>query len=142
MGRPRITDKRICSACDSTTTVIRKTKLGTLYECWRYHDGFVLCERCYCRYIDNPKNNPRNNKKWNPINKYRRIRFKDKVVSLKKNPREGICKLCGKKKGIDCKKTNMHHLEYHEDDPLKDTIEICVSCHTKESWRIRKEKRF
>lgn len=33
--------------------------------------------------------------------------------------------------------TQMHHFaEYHEDDPLKDTIEICQQCHAKESWRL------
>lgn len=51
---------------------------------------------------------------------------------MKDIPRKGICSKCGAVKGIDCKITHMHHLEYHPEDPLKDTIELCSSCHKKE----------
>ena len=30
----------------------------------------------------------------------------------------------------------MHHIKYHDDDPLKDTVELCVSCHNKEGFRL------
>jgi len=30
----------------------------------------------------------------------------------------------------------MHHIQYHEDDPLKDTVELCGRCHIAESIRL------
>jgi len=85
------------------------------------------------------KNNPEKtkgyHKKWNPINNPKRIRlrFKDKSVLLKENPRKGICSKC-------CKKgyTHIHHLEYHNNDVLKDAIELCASCHAYETWKSRR----
>jgi hypothetical protein len=62
----------------------------------------------------------------------RRLRFKDKYIMLKENPRTGKCSKCGKEIGIDIKQTQMHHIEYHENDPLKDTVELCVRCHVRE----------
>ena len=84
--------------------------------------------------ISNPKYCPENNKRRNPINspKYnkinnpRKIRFKDKRIILKENPRKGRCLKCGK-----IGRTNMHHQQYDESDPLKYTIELCTSCHMK-----------
>jgi len=75
------------------------------------------------------------NKIYNPIYQPRRIVFKGKRISIKKNPRIGVCNWCRAVVGIDCKQTQMHHVEYHDDDVLKDTIELCVSCHGKESMR-------
>lgn len=54
----------------------------------------------------------------------RRILFKNKRVAVDTNPRTGKCFNCGKI-GL----TNLHHTTYHEEDPLKDTIELCVGCH-------------
>jgi hypothetical protein len=72
--------------------------------------------------------------------------FKNRQVRLKESVRKGQCQKCGKKIGdsyIDCeglkaavKLTHIHHREYHDEDPLKDTIELCVSCHIKESWDL------
>ena len=77
------------------------------------------CYTCYHRLFINPKH-------CNRIASTR-IKFKDKRVYLKENPRKGICSQCGK---TDCR-TNIHHIKYHDNDPLKDTIELCVICHTK-----------
>jgi hypothetical protein len=30
----------------------------------------------------------------------------------------------------------MHHMEYHPEDPLKDTIELCVGCHIRRHTKI------
>jgi len=54
----------------------------------------------------------------------RRIYFKGKYITLDKNPRTGMCTNCGK-----VEHTNLHHINYHERDPLMDTVELCVSCH-------------
>jgi len=93
---------RFCSNCGSN----------------RYHaKGY--CNKCYCKLITNPK--------WRSINNKRRIKFKGKHILLKENPRTGVCSLCNHHG-----RTNTHHFaEYHDDDPLKDTIELCVSCHHK-----------
>jgi len=99
-----------------------------------------MCHKCYNKSINNPK--------WNPINGPRRINPKGNGhIYLKENPRKGVCSWCHKKKGDEytntegkiarIKQTLIHHIKYHE-DPLKDTIELCNSCHTKESIRLRK----
>jgi len=61
----------------------------------------------------------------------RRLNYKGKLVYLDKNPRRGVCQQCGAVKGNDCKRTNIHHLEYDEKNVLNNTIELCVSCHAK-----------
>lgn len=76
------------------------------------------------------------NPKWNPINNKKQLSFKGTKLLLRDNPRTGICSQCGARKGIECKKTHIHHIRYHNDDLLKDTIELCVSCHIKESHRL------
>ncbi len=57
--------------------------------------------------------------------------FKGKQILLQYNPKIGVCNLCRKVVPFDCKRTNMHHEEYDNTDPLKHTIEICVGCHCK-----------
>ena len=59
------------------------------------------------------------------------VGFKGKTIALHHNPRTGVCKICGRMKGKNLQTTHMHHFEYHEDDPLRATIEVCVSCHKK-----------
>ena len=65
--------------------------------------------------------------RWNS----RRLVYKDKRIVLKANPRTGYCSLCPNNIWNEsCERTSMHHFaEYHEDDPLKDTIELCNYCH-------------
>ena len=78
-----------------------------------------------------------------------RIYFRYKSIRVKKNPRAGVCKWCGRKngdiyinkKGKPCiVLTGIHHIQYHDDDPLKDTIELCQKCHGGETKRINSEK--
>lgn len=79
--------------------------------------------------ISNPKYRARYRKKS--------LNYKDKMITLSFNPRNGICSWCTRKIGKDIKRTNMHHFaEYHDENPLKDTVEICVSCHSYENWRL------
>lgn len=69
--------------------------------------------------------------------------FKGKSIRYDYELHKKVCIICGKKpsdeyinykgeKGI-IELTHLHHIEYHEDDPLKDAIEICVSCHHRKS---------
>ena len=106
---------RECSNCKSTNT---KKWIGS------------LCRKCYDKLIHHPLSS----KKDNP----RRIKFKDKRIHVKEIARNGICSFCGAVKGVDCKKTQLHHFKYHDDDPLKDTIELCVSCHNKQHDKLGK----
>jgi len=50
------------------------------------------------------------------------------------NPRTGVCSECGR---TNCK-TDIHHIQYHDYDPLRDTIELCVGCHNKTHPKSRK----
>ena len=79
----------------------------------------------------------------------RRLQFKNNRLNLTHNPRESKkCNQCNKGIGdeyIDSrgrpakiKRMHIHHVKYHEDDPLKDTFTLCPSCHQKESQRLRK----
>ena len=127
---------RNCCICRLTTSY--KDKNG--YEQWRLHNTKWYCKKCYYRVIVNPVRNK--------INAPRRIVFQDTRILLSNNPRKGVCEKCGIKLGDEyinakgkikiLKKTDMHHMEYHDDDPLKDAIEICPSCHFKETWRLRR----
>ena len=127
---------------------------------WLSHQGGWLCKIHFMKLIYNPKVPPEyrkkytqrvtkeTRKKWNNIFNPRKIQFKDKRIQLKENPRIGKCSHCSKKVGDEyinhkgelaiIKRMNMHHIEYHDDDPLKDTILLCNSCHTKESVRLRR----
>lgn len=118
-------NNRTCLICSSDKSTKSKG-----YENWyKYKDGY-LCHKCYSRLIGNPRRDPALIIKWNKITAPKRMRFKDKRITLKQRILTGICKLCNKK-GL----TNMHHIEYHDDDPLKDTIELCVGCHRKQHAR-------
>lgn len=89
--------------------------------------------------------NPILNRKWNPINHPKQIRFKNKQIILEENPRIGFCNICKKSIGDEyinskgktakIKLTHMHHMNYHNDNPLKDAIELCASCHAKISYK-------
>lgn len=143
MRKLTVEDKRVCAACDSDKTYI--TKNGHVK--WRKNGEDWLCGKCYCKYVLYPNVDPikraLRRKIDNPIfnARYsgRYLTFKGKAILLKSNPKNGICSNCGAVKGISCKRTSIHHLEYHEDDPLKNTIELCNRCHTiiHEMWKRR-----
>ena len=68
------------------------------------------------------------------IQKYRRksFLFKKKRIHLPEDPRKEVCSNCGRQR-----RTDMHHDEYDESDPLAYTRELCRSCHMKISPRTR-----
>jgi|SRR6185369_7837568 len=123
---------RFCVSCNSNTTRIHNG-----IPVWRkYKDGY-LCAKCQDRLIYNPRRTKETIKKYNDRNNLKILVFKGKRILLKENPRKGVCEWCGAVKGKDCKVTNLHHTQYHDDDILKDTVELCASCHGKESERIK-----
>ena len=108
-----ITNKKFC-LIDSTHETYRK-------QWYKYQNGWI-CSRCRNKLLNNPKHNP--------ISHPKRIRYKGKHVYLDQNPRDGYCRTCPNNiHDGSCKRTHIHHIQYHDNDPLKDTIEVCVSCH-------------
>jgi len=121
-----------CLNCGSDKTYIDKKGIPN----WiRYEDGWI-CKRCRNKLVDNPIKVKKWNHILNPIYNVRKIRFKGKQILLKHNPRTGVCSQCGK-----IGYTHMHHIQYHDDDPLKDTIELCVGCHNKTKIGMKYKKR-
>ena len=62
--------------------------------------------------------------------KYKRLKYKGRRMIFDQDIRTGVCCLCkrsDKKKEIT--RTVLHHLKYNDSDPLKWTVEICLSCH-------------
>jgi hypothetical protein len=108
--------KRVCSECDTTTS----------YDNWRKDDkGGWLCKKCYMKFYFRERPSY--------------FGYKGKVFWDKEQRRlrSGICALCGAKSG-DINpdtgrrvQTHRAHVEYHDDDPLKDVVELCSACHRK-----------
>jgi len=121
--------QRLCSNCNKKT-IITLTKLGYKHERW-YSDnkGGFYCNKCRAMLLITPEMRRQRNE--------RRIKFRNKQVTLSHNPRTGYCSWCTNNiHDGSCKKTQIHHREYHEDDFLKDTVELCASCHRKETIRL------
>jgi hypothetical protein len=82
---------------------------------------------------------------------YQEFLFIDKRLRIKdrEKVREDKCKICNKGIGDNyinykgeitpIKLLSIHHYKYHKNNPLKDTITICSSCHSKLTWKKRKE---
>lgn len=81
----------------------------------------------------------RNSAKWRLKNREiiaekdrTKILFKSKRDRRQENPRKGVCSECGRQYPEELKhQTVMHHEHYNSEDPLKDTTELCKSCHGK-----------
>lgn len=141
MKEQNFKDKRVCVNCGSDKTYISnpKNRPNTYPRWYNYKDGRV-CHKCRWKLIDGIKHTT-NQIAWTPAGRRGRMRLKD-------IPRKGICDWCGKKIGDSyigwrnkiktVKRTNIHHFEYHANDPLKDTVELCNSCHSKETRRLEK----
>lgn len=103
---------------------LEKTKHGVNTTCKTdgcdsEHYGLGYCKKHYTSFVQGrySKN---------------RVKFHGKSVSLKYNPRNGICSKCGRHGH-----THMHHKDYDASNVLKHTEELCPSCHATESHRLR-----
>jgi len=93
------------------------------------------------------EDNPRYQETWreeNPEKAYQyihnRILFKGKTVVLDHNPRTGTCSKCGAViDGEKVKQTHIHHTEYNDNEVLAHTVELCASCHGRESRKREKK---
>ena len=132
MGRPKTLDKRlyVCYSCGSDKSATNSNGVSNWFL--NLPTPFVLCYRCYCHLIKDVNEAKRH---CRPLyhGRIRRFHllFKGKMIYLEHNPRTGICSRC-KKTGH----TEMHHTRYDSTDPLANTIELCTSCHCKESWKL------
>ena len=161
-----------CIVCNSDKTYIRKNGYECWFNyrdgkiCNKCYFKLIANPRYYknnrSKSIENAlkwyKNNPDKAKKmmekWREKNldelkvyrnvyNQKKLVYKGKTVILKENPRTGQCSKCKRKVGEGIKLTVMHHLKYHDEDPLKDTIELCVRCHNKahhRRYRLYKNK--
>jgi ribosomal protein S27AE len=112
--------KRFCSRCSSDKT----------FPNWHKDKEFAgfMCGKCYTRFVTNPK--------WKHIKYESQFNFRGKSHVSEQPIRIGVCNWCRAVKGqINaqcnkiCNRTHRHHESYHEDDLLKDSIEICNKCH-------------
>jgi hypothetical protein len=128
-----IKGKRVCSICETDTTRTKRTGQhrddGTPYEYpYWFRDLKTREWICsYCKY----------RLEYTPNRSEKTIFFKDRYIRVNRKPRIGICNFCrgvrgqiNAQTGVFVKLTAMAHMEYHDDDPLKDAIEACVRCHT------------
>jgi hypothetical protein len=133
--------KKICFRCGSDKTRVRKwqnkkpdgtiTSSGSSIEWYKDKNGTNLCQKCYCKYVNNPRWYAKNKTRHRMMNNGRHMRFKNKPITLEMNPRIGICNWCRAVTPFDCGFTVLHHEKYDDSNPLAHTIEICQSCHSR-----------
>jgi len=58
------------------------------------------------------------------------LNYKGKLIHYPHQIRTHICSKCGKQG-----QTNLHHTKYDDENPLANTIELCVMCHNKNHGR-------
>jgi hypothetical protein len=131
---------RVCYACGTDKTFIDKRYNREYWIRNNDKENNVLCSKCYAKYFTGPKYGPALHKKWDRIYSGRVLSYKGSNKLLKENPKTGKCSKCGRIKGIDCKRTSIHHEQYHDDELLKDTYELCNSCHMKMTWKLGQMK--
>ena len=51
------------------------------------------------------------------------INYRGRIIRFAHNVKTGICAACG-----STDNTALHHIAYHDEDPLKDTLELCTKC--------------
>ena len=125
-------DKRVCYACGSKKTYVRKNGFA---EWWlnlskQGQAIGVICCKCKQSIFKIEEK-----KRLYTAYHQRQIYFKTKSIAIDYIPKIGVCNWCRAVYPFDTKLTHIHHESYHEDDPMKDTIELCVSCHRKETIR-------
>ena len=91
---------------------------------------------CYIKrrqyYIEKSKENKENNPNT-PLRRFRSFDYKGQKIHYKFDVRCGVCNLCRAVEKIDTYSTQRHHDKdkYYDENPLKNTIEVCVNCHGK-----------
>jgi len=125
--RQQVQLKRSCYSCGSLETYLDDGKSPHWYINRDKEDN-SLCRKCFDHLIHGPK-----------IHACRvRLVINGIRIQLPFDPRIGVCNWCRGVRGIDCRKTDLHHDNdiYDITNPLWNTIELCSTCHGKETWRL------
>ena len=115
-------NKRICRICNSDIA-----NDGNRQHWYRYNNGWI-CKVCKDRIYRKP----------------RLSRYKNKRIVNDKRVLTGFC-MCCRKNVLDnsCKVTVMAHIQYDDNNPLANRIELCSRCHAIYDWEKRmKQKGF
>lgn len=96
------------------------------------------------RHKDNPeyrKRKQQSDREYGHKNQTRRMKYKGKHKIINKE-RIGVCNICRSVKGSDCKQTQWHHIKYDDNRIEKYCIELCASCHRKETMLQQGQERI
>lgn len=128
---PRWRAQHTCFACGMNKTFINNKGRQE----WRLNhdvDGNALCFRCYQTLLGPPPT-PENKKKYNA----RRLATNGHIFYIGWMQRIGICNFCCAVAGINCVRTHWHHERgFFIIFPWFGVVELCGSCHSKESHRL------
>jgi len=83
-----------------------------------------LCHKCGQRF-ENISKHQKHYRKYHNYN-LSQFEYKGKMIKMDKPIKKGVCQIsfCN-----SVNHTQIHHIVYHDDDMLKDTIELCEDCH-------------
>jgi hypothetical protein len=109
----------------------KKIKVGEHY--FVIQNGLLQYGCDHCRATHKEEYFSKNQERISDHNK-KSVLYKREKICLEFNPRKGVCVNCGRKVGVSIKRTNYEN--YHDDDILKDTIELCIRYHKREHARL------
>lgn len=132
MKKGKIYLNRVCYACGANSSHLSKKGVQIWYPN-HDKDNNYLCTKCYMKYLRNPI--------FHEKRKGKRIGFRGKEKRMKTERKIGVCNWCRAVVPFDTKRTHMHHDEdrYDENDPERYAIELCMTCHNYETWRLERE---
>ena len=91
-----------------------------------------LCKLCWNAMRSKGGKHEFSMKRGNERNNPKQIKFLGKSILLRENPRINVCSECGRCYPEELKRqTSIHHEFYDKSHVLKNTWELCVSCHAK-----------
>lgn len=133
---------RFCSKACQDLNYSRTPKLREYQKKYREQNNEQIKQikkQCYENkreyYIKKSKENSENNPNT-PFRRFKSLSYKGKRLTFKFDVRCGVCNLCRAVEKIDTYSTQRHHDNdiYFDNDPLKNTLEICVNCHGIETF--------
>jgi hypothetical protein len=122
---------RECFSCKTTKTYVAKNRKNTQNWSsihWILGMRIWFCARCYGRYISKPR-------RLLSLRKgdQNRIYYKGLRPRQSEIPRTGHCSIClNNIYDGTCRRTHVHHRQYHDDNIMHDTIELCPACHKRQ----------
>lgn len=145
-----------CYSCDRKPLKQRYVWKGKshTYVVWYLNKGtpYKICKMCYDEIFANkskkklwdreyrerhPDRIKRFRTEWNEKRKRSRhtrtLTYKGRTLEFSYDIKCGVCNWCRRVSEIDIKRTALHHYQdiYCDNEPLKNTIELCHSCHSK-----------